>query len=758
MTPVSNNISKQRAVDRILDALSPRHIAQGSARIMLFGTAAATIYAITHGDLSAVVTISPLIARLIETVGANTLSGIIEKVAQDEDNKITPENIQQYIEEAFTKVQPVDYLSEKEFYHAQRILSKRDDDRHAEITTQNESLKTRLESIHELVIKTKRNLADSTSISYFDQITKLFKDASSDIPAFSNNKIVARNLTLTVLASADNNQKKEILRFLYESNLITHPSIVSLEDANLEGIDLSNSNLTNIDLCGANLREARLFRTDLSYARLNGTLLNDANLIEAFLQNCFLGATTNKRNADLRGANLSYADLSYAHLNPTEFSSLGGADCRKANFTKAKLIRADLTGASFKEAQMNGADLTLAFLCNKEYHNGANFSNADLRNANLTGAHITDEYLGSHALFTNSELRGANLKGVWLGTGFSLRDAIIDDTTLLDNKWRIMWEIVNKGAYARDLSGLDLSFLDLQRCTLELANLKGTNLKGTNLGGTSLFRALIDESTILERKWYTVWEIINNDRNNKDLSGYDLSYAFLSKANLSGANLLDANLEYSNLKGANLLGAMLNGANLHGVKLDTTTQIDSKWQLVWKIVNKGVNEENLDAVDLSEALLINAQMKKTSLKGSNLNGAVLKRANLEQAILDDAELSDTDFQDAKLGWAKLARANLKQSDMTSCDLRFAQLESANLEDVSLANAQMRGANLKFCNLSNAILEKADLKYAKLNEANLCGVDFTGADLENAEISGAKFDTNTTWTDNFNPRKLGAVEV
>lgn len=64
---------------------------------------------------------------------------------------------------------------------------------------------------------------------------------------------------------------------------------------------------------------------------------------------------------------------------------------------------------------------------------GANLSNADLTAADLTGADLSE-----------ADLRGANLVGTKL-RGVLLIDTQIDDTTLLDSKWRLVWQLVNQG-------------------------------------------------------------------------------------------------------------------------------------------------------------------------------------------------------------------------------------------------------------------------------------------------------------------------
>jgi uncharacterized protein YjbI with pentapeptide repeats len=68
-----------------------------------------------------------------------------------------------------------------------------------------------------------------------------------------------------------------------------------------------------------------------------------------------------------------------------------------------------------------------------------------------------------------------------------LRGAKIDDTTQIDDKWRLVWEIVNQGAEGRDLNGADLRGVDLGG-----ANLRGANLEEANYNKDTVWPAGFD--------------------------------------------------------------------------------------------------------------------------------------------------------------------------------------------------------------------------------------------------------------------------
>ncbi len=223
----------------------------------------------------------------------------------------------------------------------------------------------------------------------------------------------------------------------------------------------------------------------------------------------------------------------------------------------------------------------------------ANLSGADLSGANLSGA----------------GLRGANLSG-----------ATINDTTQIDNKWRLVWVIVTQGAVGRDLSGADLSEAYLRNGILQNADLSGADLSGADLSGADLSgadlsranlrRSKIDDTTQIDNKWRLTRQIISGGWIGRNLSGVDLSEAYLRNGILQKANLRGANL-----RGANLMGADLSGADLSGADM----------------MNAVLNGANLRKADLSEAVLFNANLSEADLRGTDLSRADLSGVDLQEA-------------------------------------------------------------------------------------------------------------------------------
>ncbi len=141
-----------------------------------------------------------------------------------------------------------------------------------------------------------------------------------------------------------------------------------------------------------------------------------------------------------------------------------------------------------------------------------NLIEANLRGANLSRAYLVLAYL------IGTDLRGANLDGAYL-RGADLYRAIIDDKTQLDNKWRLVHNIVNNNLENTDLHSQDLSFANLPESFLFRANLMGANLSESNL-----IKANLQEA---------------------DLSGSNLTNAYLGSA-----NLIDAVFDHAIVKDA----------------------------------------------------------------------------------------------------------------------------------------------------------------------------------------------------------------
>jgi len=165
-------------------------------------------------------------------------------------------------------------------------------------------------------------------------------------------RYIARAITLAVFRGINATRKGQVLRFLYEADLITLPDpVVNLQDADLSFAELESADLHNAHLAGADLHEARLSGSNLAGANLIG-----ANLIRVELRRSALGKAI-LSGAYLSGAHLREADLNSAVLDNT---LLNDASLIEANLKKADLSRANLVGADFSFATLQGANLSEA--------------------------------------------------------------------------------------------------------------------------------------------------------------------------------------------------------------------------------------------------------------------------------------------------------------------------------------------------------------------------------------------------------------
>jgi hypothetical protein len=109
-------------------------------------------------------------------------------------------------------------------------------------------------------------------------------------------------------------------------------------------------------------------------------------------------------------------------------------------------------------------------------------------------------------------------------------------------------------------------------------------------------------------------------------------------------------------------------------------------------------EADLNKANLSEAILISANLEKANfsradLDEANLGGANLSGANLSGAILDRANLSGADLTEADLSGAKLRRATLDRAKLIEADLGGADLKGAMLIDTNLERTNLTGCSI-----------------------------------------------------------------
>ena len=177
--------------------------------------------------------------------------------------------------------------------------------------------------------------------------------------------------------------------------------------ANFEFYDLDSAELVGINLEDANLDNANLSNADLRIAHLKKVRLNNANLKGANLDSAYLGGVSltngnltgaNLGNAKLSGVDLTDANLEGAYLANAELNAgFSNANLRYANLSNTKFYRSILRDANLEFADLNSADMTRASFYN------ANFKGANLDRAILV---ITERH-ESDVARVNAQLKSA---------------------------------------------------------------------------------------------------------------------------------------------------------------------------------------------------------------------------------------------------------------------------------------------------------------------------------------------------------------
>lgn len=367
---------------------------------------------------------------------------------------------------------------------------------------------------------------------------KLFKVdlAGADLSEadFSGTSLYKANLSGANLCKA--NLSTAILQ---EADL----SGASLIEANLKDKQFFQTNLSGANLSRANLSGAKFYRTNLSGADLSGQNLSEKDLSETNFSRATLSETnfsranlrwTNLAGANLTGTNLNKADLKHANLRQARIQETtidekwylvwdivtNGAEGR--DIQGLDLSMADLEGANLSKADLRNVNLSMADL------EGADLSEADLHNANLTGTKL------NRANLAKSNLVKANLTQADINMA-NLRMVNLRESNLCEANFR----------------GSDLSEADFSKANLKYAKLHCTQI----------------QKAVIDKKWYLVWDIVNNGAEGRDLSKVDLSEADLSEANFKKGNLSSTDLSRSILNGSDLSRTNLSGANFRKANL-----------------------------------------------------------------------------------------------------------------------------------------------------------------------------------------------
>lgn len=331
------------------------------------------------------------------------------------------------------------------------------------------------------------NLQDTLD-RYIDFMANL--STSTTLTANHLQAMQVRTVTALEVLNKDNPKRNKLLKYLRRTTLLT-------SDGLFRGADLVNLNFANTSL------DSTIFQA----CDLTGSLFTNADL----------------GKADFDGATIDDVDLCHAKMDGVrgKIASAVNATLKGASIKNAQLEGANLAGADFTAADMTDALLS-----------GAKLSKSNFANTILIGAHLDDADL--HEV----DLRGSDLTGAILDRA-NLQDAIFDDKPKINQKWQIVWAIVNQKPIPKG---------------------KEQNELEEELAGGSL----TEEESV---SWTTP---NSNGWRGPDLSGADLEDSFMAGIDLSQVRLRSARLARADLTGCRFNKADLSNADLRGATLDET--------------------------------------------------------------------------------------------------------------------------------------------------------------------------------------------
>jgi uncharacterized protein YjbI with pentapeptide repeats len=129
--------------------------------------------------------------------------------------------------------------------------------------------------------------------------------------------------------------------------------------------------------------------------------------------------------------------------------------------------------------------------------------------------------------------------------------------------------------------------------------------------------------------------------------------------------------------------------------------------------------------------------------------------DFRKADLDDIDLSGAMLENANLEGVVWCGTNLSRANLKAADFYWAILFTSNFSYADLQEAQFRGADLKEVNFQGANLMKANFGRDNLGgSTQLQGANLSQAQTRDAIFEGAEYDTRTVFPELFDPTKEG----
>ncbi len=204
----------------------------------------------------------------------------------------------------------------------------------------------------------------------------------------------------------------------------TDLSGLNMKNISLKNASLKNIKLIGTILKGAILQDTNLENAILENANIEGAFFKKVNLRNSNLKK-IKGFNVTFDNTDLAGCNMEYAKLfkaSFIKKSILENAFMQHAKLRSAKFTESSLIYADLRHANLKEIYMYKCDMSYAdFTGNKFYSSflsHSDFSNAQMENTQFEGSKFGGSSFNkaklTEGVFKNCDLNGIDLSNAYL--------------------------------------------------------------------------------------------------------------------------------------------------------------------------------------------------------------------------------------------------------------------------------------------------------------------------------------------------------
>lgn len=248
---------------------------------------------------------------------------------------------------------------------------------------------------------------------------------------------------------------------------------VNLQEAELIGTNLSGAVLIGARLCHAKMLNADLRGANLSFANLTKTDLTYANLSPRYYE-----SLTQDLNRELnRGVKLDQLPRDYSWTK-LKGAFLANTILNDADLSQAYLVDAELKGTLLRRADLSGVDLLNATLYKADL---GGLSGAELHNPSLIGK-IGTNLAGANfkeAIVKDSDLRGTNLQGTGMNSDFLKRgenwfnSSILSDGSIANPENPQVFKIINAGSYSAGEFPKDKKMLEeienkkMNECTTE---------------------------------------------------------------------------------------------------------------------------------------------------------------------------------------------------------------------------------------------------------------------------------------------------